>query len=138
MLQASCSLPEDNKETKKVTQEISLQKMIDQVKKELLAPSASPDYPLLVIDEVELELAVAITQEAGGEIGISVLETLSGKVQGDLSRQHSHTVRLTLTPVLSREEIKALLDRDDRLRKRINEIGPVVLTRSEDLEGEPE
>lgn len=121
-----------------MTQEISLQKLIDQVKKELLAPSKSPDYPLLFIDKVELELAVAITQGRGGEIGISVLETLSGKVQSDSSQRYSHTVRLTLTPILSREEIRVLLDRDDRIRKRISEIGPLVLTRGDELEGVPE
>lgn len=121
-----------------MTQEISLQRLINEVKKELLAPSNSPDYPILVVEKVELELAVAVSQGLGGEIGISVLETLSGKIQGDSTHQQSHTIRLTLTPILSREEIKALLDKDTRIRERIAQVSKTALTRNTDLEGSPE
>lgn len=122
-----------------MTQEISLQNLINQVKKELLAPSNSPDYPLLFVEKVELELAVAVNQGAGGEIGISVLETLSGKMQRNSTQQSSHMIRLTLTPILSRDEIRALLEKDSRIRDRIMQIAPSALLRDDAyLEGTPE
>ena len=42
--------------------EIRLQELIEQVRKELLAPSNSPD-PIFFIDKVELELAVKVVKE---------------------------------------------------------------------------
>lgn len=121
-----------------MTQGISLRKLIDQVKKELLASTSKPDYQLFFIDKVELELVVAITQGASGEIGISVLDLISGQAKKDSSQQHSHTIKVSLTPILTREEIRALLDRDERLRERIRETSRVALTRNDDLEGLPE
>jgi len=122
-----------------VTQGISLQKLIDQVKKELLAPTHSPDYPLFFVDKVELDLAVAITQGASGEIGISVLDVLSASAKKESSQQYGHTIKITLTPILTDEERRILLDKDGRLRKRIEQITATALIKGDDnLLGSPE
>jgi hypothetical protein len=89
-----------------MTQGISLQELINQVKKELLAPTDSPDYPLFFVDKVELELTVDVTRGKSGEIGISVLEVVSGVAGKDASQQHGHTIKVTLAPILTREEIR--------------------------------
>ena len=57
--------------------EIGLQELIYQVKRELLAPNArerSRDpHPLFLIDKIELEISVNISQSTGGEVKLTVL-----------------------------------------------------------------
>jgi hypothetical protein len=121
-----------------MSQEISLQELIDQVKKELLAPTDSPNYPLFFVDRVELELTVDVTRGNSGEVGISVLEVVSGKAGRDSSQQQGHTIRVTLAPILKREEIQALLNKDKRLMQQIGKVSREALIKSDELEGEPE
>lgn len=90
------------------TQEISLQSLIEKVKKELLElPTDKSDIPVFLVDKVELEVAVTVNAEKKGGINISVLELGTGT-----SREMGHTMRITMTPILSREEQRAGLYRN--------------------------
>lgn len=70
--------------------EIGLQDLIYQVKRELLAPNAEqrasdPD-PLFFIDQVELEIAVKAVKEGNGNIKLSVLSFAELNIGGSLKR----------------------------------------------------
>jgi hypothetical protein len=85
-----------------MSDELGLQELIYQVKRELLAPnpaqSARDPNPLFRIDKVELEIAVRITKEDGGQIKLSVLDFgfEGGK---SVTREQGHVVKLSLTPL---------------------------------------
>lgn len=88
-----------------MSQDISLQALIEKVKDELLTPTGGPYYPVFFVDKVELEVAVSVEAEGTGGLDISVLE-----LGGGVSREQGHVVTVTLSPILSREEQRALLD----------------------------
>lgn len=84
---------------------ISLQDLIYQVKHELLTPNrraeAQDPYPLFAIEKIELEIAVAVKREGQVGLRISVLEFGSS-----VSREQGHTVKVTLGPLLTPEEMR--------------------------------
>ncbi len=77
---------------------IGLAEFIEQVKKELLIQPAS-STPLLSVDQVELELQVTIHKEGSAGIQIQIIQA-----GGKLGSDDVHTVKVTLTPLLSKEE----------------------------------
>ncbi len=84
---------------------IGLAELIEQVKRELLAPSleGETDIPLLSVDEVELELQVTVKKEGKGGIKIYVLE-----LGGGGSRDDVQTVRVKLSPIVNKETLLRL------------------------------
>jgi hypothetical protein len=109
-----------------MSQEISLQALIDKVKDELLTPTGGPDYPVFFVDKVELEVAVAIKSEGSGGLNISVLE-----LGGGISREEGHTIKVTLSPILSRDEQRALLDKDERMLDGVRRATQAALCKGE-------
>jgi hypothetical protein len=87
---------------------IGLVELIYQVKRELLNPDSRKDdpVPLFAVDEIELELAVSISREGQAGINIQVLN-----LSGGASREDAQTVRVKLKPLLSREELLAVLQK---------------------------
>lgn len=85
-------------------QEIGLQELIEQVRKELLAPSNSPD-PIFFIDRVELELAVKVVKEAQGGVKVTVIGIVEGNLGASAGGEQGHIVKVSLSPLLSREAI---------------------------------
>jgi hypothetical protein len=67
---------------------ITLSQLIDQVREELLTPrqAATPEaiYPFLFVDEVELELAVTVSDKVDGlgKVTIHIAEIGSGVEKG--------------------------------------------------------
>lgn len=103
--------------------EIGLQDLIYQVKRELLAPDAEqrasdPD-PLFFIDQVELEITVKAVKEGNGNIKLSVLSFAELNVGGDLLKERGHVVRVTLSPLLAKEQVLADLLNDPQRMERI-------------------
>lgn len=85
-----------------MTQEnpIGLEELIEKVRQELLSTERkSGEVPFLSVDEVSLELQVTIQKEGEAGIKIHVIQ-LGGKV----SRDDVQTIKVTLTPLLSKEE----------------------------------
>ncbi|MBE8970301.1 hypothetical protein IQ277_30045 [Nostocales cyanobacterium LEGE 12452] len=85
---------------------IGLAELIQKVKQELLADSiaASPnketDIPLFSVDSVELELQVTVKKDLQGGVKVYVLET-----KGGVSRDDVQKVKVTLSPLLKKEEL---------------------------------
>jgi len=92
---------------------IGLTELIYQVKRELLSPESrqGDPVPLFAVEEIQLEVAVSVSRE--GEAGINI-QVLS--LGGGVSWQDAQTVRVTLKPLRSREELIAeLRQRDPQL-----------------------
>jgi hypothetical protein len=96
---------------------IGLAELIEQVKRELLAPSSEgeTDIPLLSVDEVELELQVTVKKEAKGGIKIYVLELGGGGSRDDVQK-----VKVKLSPIVSKETLLSLYKK--RHPERLNEL----------------
>jgi hypothetical protein len=83
------------------TNQIGLVELVNELKRELLSleTDAQENVPLFSVDQVELELQVAVTKEAGGGLLIHVIQ-LGGRVE----RQDVQTVKVTLSPLLEKQE----------------------------------
>lgn len=101
-------------------EEIGLQDLIYQVKDELLAPNpaqkAKDPYPLFFIDKVELEIAVKVTQSRDGDIKLTVLDFAEVGTGRSVDRERGHVVKVSLSPLLSRDAILAEAMKDERVR----------------------
>lgn len=112
----------------------SLQEVITQIKNELLSATNSPDYPLFLVDKLEIEVAISIKAEGSGGIKIQVVD-----LGGSVSREKCNKVTITLSPILSREEQRALIDKDKRLVDGIERASAGALRKGDiTLEGQPE
>lgn len=80
---------------------IGLAELINKVKHELLSSETGEEenIPLFSVDEVELELQVTVTKQAGGGLSIHVIE-----LGGQAERDDLQKVRIVLTPLLDKEE----------------------------------
>jgi hypothetical protein len=80
---------------------IGLAELIEQVKSDLLHTETDDQrtVPLFSVDTVELELQVTVRREGKGRLKIYVLE-----LGGSSSRDDVQKLKVTLTPLLSKEE----------------------------------
>lgn len=80
---------------------IRLAELIKNVKHELLSTETDSDkaIPLFSVDQIVLDLQITIKKEAKGGLQIYVVE-----LGGGASRDDVQTVKVTLTPLLSKEE----------------------------------
>lgn len=84
---------------------IGLAELIEQVKQELLNPPGD-NIPLFAVDSVELELQVAVKKEGTAGIKIYVVE-----IGGGGSRDDIQTVRIQLSPLLDKQELREIYKR---------------------------
>ena len=122
--------------------EIGLQDLIFQVKQELLASNPAqrakdPD-PLLFIDKVEIEMAVKVQKATGGGIKISVLSLAELNAAGTTAKERAHVVKVSLSPLLSRESILADLLRDPQGAERVRKTQQALLRGDVPLAGTSE
>lgn len=123
--------------------EIGLQELIYQVKQELLAPNpaqrAKDPYPLFFVDKVEIEATVKVQKEANGGVKISVLSLAELNADGGIAKERSHVVRVSLSPLLSKESILAETLQDPQVAQRVRAIQQQALLRGDvPLAGTPE
>lgn len=103
---------------------MTLHELIDYVKEDLLTPlkADSPEelYPFLFVEEVELEVNVAVTDKLSdsGKLTIYVLEAGLG---GEKAQEKGHKIKVRLTPLVTKEEMRARLRLDERLWKKIEQ-----------------
>lgn len=98
-----------------MSNEIGLAELIQQVKKELLttySPSKN-DTPILSVDSVELELQVTVKKEGKGGVKINVLQFGGGELSGGASRDDVQKVKVTLSPLVSKEDILKVYNQKD-------------------------
>ncbi len=84
-----------------MSKEIGLKDLIDQVKKEL---SVQSDNPVFWVEKVELELNVTVKREGNTVIKIGILSIGEASVNGKLSSEDVHKIKLTLEPLISKEK----------------------------------
>jgi hypothetical protein len=123
--------------------EIGLQEVLYQVKRELLeanpAAQARDPHPLFMIEKIDLEIATRITRAADGSIKLTILEVAEVSAGRSTSQEQSHIVRVSLAPLLSREELLGEALKDDRARQMVQRESQRALIRHDDgLQGEPE
>lgn len=125
-------------------EEIGLQDLIYQVKGELLARNpaqrAKDPYPLFFIDKVELEIAVKVTRSDGGSIKLTVLDFAEVGADHAIDRERGHVVKVSLSPLLSHEEILMQALQDERVREMVkrNSVDALVKEDTSGMVGEPE
>lgn len=107
--------------------QIGLGAFIAKVKEEL---KPIEDSPIFFLEKAELEINVTVSQEGTAEgkvkgkadLKINVLGAdvklgeaeAGGEASGKLQRQKVHTVKVTLTPILSKEEIISTLSKEEK------------------------
>lgn len=123
--------------------EIGLQELIYQIKRELLAPNPAqrakdPD-PLFFIDKVELEIAVKVTKDGNAGVKLSVLSFAELSAGASVTRERGHVVKVSLSPLLLRESVLADLLQDPETGERIRTKQQTALLRGDvPLAGTPE
>src|SRR4051794_23085987 len=103
--------------------EIGLQKLIYQVKRELLetnqALRAKDPYPLFLIDNIEIEVAIKVSKTQNSEVKITVLDYAELTMGKTIAHEQGHVIKISLTPLLARDEILADVLKDSRVRSAI-------------------
>ena len=120
----------------KVKQPILLSEFIFQVKQDLLDKqfSAEDPVPLFAIDEIEIEVGVTATREAEGNTGLNLTIFgigLEAGGTGTVGKENAQTVRIKLTPLLTKEEWLSTLSPEQL--QRIKAKSGEVLTRGEQV-----
>jgi hypothetical protein len=124
-------------------EEIGLQDLIYQIKRELLAPnqaqrSKDPD-PLFFIDKVELEIIVKVQKEGSGGIKLSVLSFAELNAGASNTSERGHVIKVTLAPLLSKESTLADILMDPHISERVQKKQQRALLRGDvPLAGTPE
>lgn len=125
-------------------EEIGLQDLIYQVKNELLASNpaqkAKDPYPLFFIDKVELEIAVKVTRATSGGIKLTVLDFAEVGGGRSVDRERGHVVKVSLSPLLSRDVILAKAMKDERVREMVTKDSAEAFVKADEsgMVGEPE
>jgi hypothetical protein len=122
--------------------EIGLQDLIYQVKQELLAPNAKErardPYPLFFIDKIELEISVNISHSSSGGIKLTVLDFAEIGGSKTIERERGHVVKVSLSPLESREVILEQALRDPKVRQVVQERAAALVKGDIEAAGEPE
>lgn len=122
--------------------EITLQDMINKVKEELFSPSEGTQragkiiYPIFFIDSVELELSINIKSGVNGEIKVIIPQLLESSLGSNKEVDSGHKVTIKLSPIMGREEMREIINHDERLMKGIRDATEVALRKGVSLEGE--
>ena len=127
-----------------MTKELTFQDLVNRVKTDLFSPYAGTDqegkvaYPLFFVDKVELELAVELSYDAEAGVKIMIPQVVEGSVGGGQGKAKTHTMKILLSPILSREEQLELIKGDKRLMNGIREATAMALRKGVELAGEEE
>ena len=127
-----------------MVKEITFQDLIEKIKSDLFSPYVGTEahgkaaYPVFFVDKVELEIAVEFSYEAEAGLKISIPQVFEGSATGGQGKAKTHMMKLALSPILSREELHALLEDDERMMKGIREASLMAFRKSSELAGEEE
>lgn len=117
---------------------ITLSQLIDEVREELIVPSraSTPEamYPFLFVEEVELEVNVTVssTVEGAGKVSVQVVELGSGV---ERANEETHRVKIKMTPLMTRDEVREKLQADRRLWERIERVAIPATTKEGGMVG---
>lgn len=100
------------------SQLIGLADFIQQLKADL-APREEQDEPLFYIDSIELEAQIVASQEQTGKAGLklSILNFGADAGVGTKNAEtHTQKLKISLSPILSKEELKGTLSEEEKQR----------------------
>ena len=103
-----------------MSNEIGLAELIAQVKEELAVKL--DDSPVFWVEKVELELNVTVQKEGGSVIKIGIFSIGEASVNGQLSSEDVHKIKLTLKSLYTDEDYRKdeeSLPKDERDKKKI-------------------
>ena len=124
--------------------DLTLQTLIDQVKTDLFSPFEGTEkegkviYPVFLVDEVELELAVNISYTAEGGIKVTIPQVAEASVGAGHEAGRTHAMKIKLSPILTRDEMRGQMQADERLWKGVMEASAMAVRRGSELAGEEE
>jgi len=127
-----------------MSQSISLQGLIEKVKSDLfssvtgMSAESKIAYPIFLVEQVELELQVEFTYDANSEIKISVPQIIEGGVGAGKSTTSGHTMKITLKPIITFDEMRQKLKQDERMWNGIEDASAIALRKRSELRGEEE
>ena len=96
---------------------IGLRELIYQVKKELLTQSPDDPVPLFYVEGVDLELRVTARKEGQAGVKIYVVD-----IGGEIGQEQAQTVRVSLRPLYTREEMRHLVEQDPVLGPQLRRV----------------
>jgi hypothetical protein len=127
-----------------VAEELTLQTLIDKVKTDLFSPYEGTEkegkvvYPVFLVDEVELKLAVNISYSVESGIEVTIAQVVGASVGAGHEVGQAHTMKIKLSPILDRNEMRDQMKADERLWKGVIEASAMAVRRGTKLAGEEE
>ena len=121
-------------------QEITLQSLIDKVREDLLEPYTASEkagkryVPIFLVDQVELEVTVEIRYDSSMGLKITIPQLVEGSLGKSQAEGSGHKMKLVLSPILTREEIRQGLE-DAGLLSQVKEASSMSLRKGVKLEG---
>jgi hypothetical protein len=121
---------------------ITLQALIEKVKSDLFSSYVNSQqsgkliYPIFFVDQVELEVQVSLQHDTEAGIKITIPQVVEGSLGAFQGKGSYHTLKIKLSPILSREELRGLIDQDDRLLAGIRQATQLALRKGNQLPGE--
>ena len=119
-----------------MSKEITIQDLVDKVKSELFLlqkgtnKEVKKTYPLFFVDQVELEIGFEVIKDAQAGLKIVIPQILEGSFTGGQENKKAHKMKITLLPIISKEELRELM-KDDRMIEEIKEASLLALRKSD-------
>lgn len=119
-----------------MAKEITIQDLVDKVKSELFYLQKGTEreikkiYPLFFVDQVELEIGFEVTKDAQSGFKIIIPQLIEGSLTGGQENKTANKMKITLSPILSREELRELI-KDERLMNEIKEASLMALRKGD-------
>lgn len=117
-------------------EEISIKDLISKLRDELFNSVDDEKPSILFVDKVELELHVDLSLDGSGSVKIKAFNLLEAGLAGSEKKVAGHKIKLTLSPLISKEEHVELLKKDVNAFKRILEGGKNALHKGVALPGQ--
>jgi hypothetical protein len=127
-----------------MTKQVTLQELINKVKQDLFTPYQGTDkegkiiYPIFFVDNVELEVTVNLTYDAEAGLKITIPQIAEGSVTGGQGKETGHKMKISLLPIMTRDEMRDMAKKDDMLWRGIETATAMSLRKGSTLAGEEE
>ena len=122
---------------KRMQKEITTQDLVNKVKSDLFSVQSGTGnevkkiYPLFFVDQVEIEIDFELTDDAEAGIKISIPQIVEGSVSGGQASKQGNKMKIILSPILSKEELRELMKEDERMIEEIKKASLMALRKDE-------
>lgn len=122
---------------KRMQKEITIQDLVNKVKSDLFSVQSGTGnevkkiYPLFFVDQVEIEIDFELTDDAEAGIKNSIPQIVEGSVSGGQASKQGNKMKIILSPILSKEELRELMKEDERMIEEIKKASLMALRKDE-------